>query len=128
MEIKSEFLRSWGRAARSCLVDNLLNAIQAGGRFISKAIILDTSPNVGSTGTWPMGCPASSATRSIIVKILCEACGKMLITVNKLLTIDALAIKSCKSTMDQVHLNLTTDTVSGTKVEVIRLTRANTRY
>ncbi len=34
----------------------------------------------------------------------------------------ALAIRFCKSTIDQIHLNLTTDTVSGTKVDTINLT------
>ena len=34
----------------------------------------------------------------------------------------ALAIKSCKSTIDQVHLDLTIDTVSGTQSDVISLT------
>ena len=34
-------------------------------------------------------------------------------------------LSSCKSTTDQVHLDLTTDTVSGTKVDVISLTYCN---
>ena len=37
-------------------------------------------------------------------------------------------LESCKSTTDQVHLDLTTDTVSGTKVDVISLTWTNARY
>ena len=33
----------------------------------------------------------------------------------------ALAIRFCKSTIDQIHLDLTTDTISGAKVNMVSL-------